>query len=62
MTKNLKKISNFVSLELVAFKRRINDLKEQPLPSVPEIDQVVAEPDTDVLLNEDDLDHEFEEN
>ena len=40
--------------------RRLNDLKEQPLPLVPEIDEIVTEPDTDVLLNEDHLDHEFE--
>ena len=61
MVDNLKNFCNFVPLETVAFMRRINDIKEQPLPTVPEMDEVVTELDTEFVSNEDQLDNEFEE-
>ena len=61
MVDNLKNFCNFVPLETVAFMRRINDIKEQPLPTVPEMDEVVTELDTEFVSNEDQLDNEYEE-
>ena len=46
----LKKFSNFVPLETVAFLRYMNELREQPLTSIPENDELM-----DVLLENDEL-------
>ena len=60
MVDQLKTFSNFVPLDAVAFMRRMNDLKEQPLPSVPEVDEMVTEPDTEGFPH-DHLDHKLEQ-